>query len=46
MDNLMVPLELESLQDLNGESADQARRHPLEVVLFYEFIEVHAQKLE
>ena len=46
MDDVVVTLELESLQDLDGEPSDQPRGDPLEVVLFDELVKIHAQDLE
>ena len=46
MDDMMIPLELESLQDLNGKSANEPSRHALKVVLLDKFVQVHAQQLE
>ena len=46
MDNMMIPLELESLQDLNCKSANESSRHALEVVLLDKFVQVHAEQLK
>ena len=46
MNDVLIALKLQSLQDLNGESADQTSRHALEVILLDELVEVHTQQLE
>ena len=46
MNDGMIPLELESLQDLYGKSTDQTLRYSLEVIVFDEFVEVDAKAFE
>jgi hypothetical protein len=46
VDDVMVTLKLESLQDLDGEPSNQPCGNTLEVVLFDELVQVHAQDLK
>ena len=46
MDNLIVFLKLESLQYLDSESPYETVRYALEVIVFYELVQVHAQAFE
>ena len=46
MYNLVVALELKGLQDLDGEPADEACRHALEVVLLDELVEIYAKEFK
>ena len=46
MDDVLVFVEFERVQDLNGEAADEAHADPSELGVFDEFVKVDAQKLE
>ena len=46
MDDVLVFVEFEGVQDLNGEAADEAHADPSELGVFDEFVKVDAQKLE
>lgn len=46
VDNVVVALKFESLQYLNGEAPNQARRYSLEVVLLNKLVEIHAEQLK
>ena len=46
MNDCMIALELEGLQNLYSESADQARGNSLEIVLLDEFVKIYAQELK
>lgn len=46
MHKVVVRLELQRLQNLNGEASDQVLRDSLEVVLFEEIVQVDREQLE
>lgn len=46
MDDVVVLLELESLQNLYGKPPDEVLRHALEVVVLDEFVEIYAEAFE
>ena len=43
VDDVVVALEFQSLQDLDGEATNQADRNTLEVIRLDELVKVHAQ---
>lgn len=46
VNDAVVFLEFEGLQNLNGESSNEILGHALEVVVFYEFVEIDAKALK
>ena len=46
MNDPVLSLVFQSLQDLNGEPPNQSDRHPSELIVLNELIEVYAEKLE
>lgn len=46
MDDVFISQELERLEDLDGEPADQRQRHPLEVVVLDELVQVDGEEFE
>jgi len=46
MDNIEFFHVVKRNQDLDGKSADQSLRDSLEVIHFYEFVQVHRKHLE
>lgn len=42
----MVTLEFKSLQDLYRKASNQSRRNSYKVILFDEFVKIHAEQLE
>jgi len=46
VDDVVVTLELESLQDLYRKSSNQSGRNSYKVILFDEFVKIHAEQLK
>ncbi len=46
MNHIVILLILQSLQDLNGESSDQPKRYPLEVVVLNKLVKINAKQLK
>ena len=44
--DIVVFLEFESLQHLNGEPSDKVLANPVEVVAFNELVQIHAETFE
>jgi len=46
VDDVVVTLEFKSLQDLYRKASNQSRRNSYKVILFDEFVKIHAEQLK
>lgn len=42
----MIALELQSLENLNRKAPNKASRDSLEIILFYEFVQIHTEQFK